>query len=100
MNKQESSKKVKAWENLERSKAAAKAQEVAKDTRKKSPESTSSEPQKKGGNRKSGKEARVKVIRLVTAEGEEVTPSSSERREVVLTPAPGYVEAEGRRVLT
>ena len=39
------------------------------------------------------------MIRLVTAEGEEVTPPPEERREVALTPAPGYVEAEGRRVL-
>jgi hypothetical protein len=81
-------------------KTTTKAQEVSKDTRKKSPESTSSEPQKKAGNRKSIREVRIRVIRLRTAEGEEVTPPSEERKEVVLTPAPGYVEAEGQRVLT
>ena len=82
MNKEESSIKE-ARENLEKSKTTAKAQEVSKDTRKKSPESTSSEPQKKAGNRKSTREVRIRVIRLVTANGEEVTPPSEEQREVV-----------------
>lgn len=98
---EEENKKIKeAWENVERSKAAAKAQELTEDTRKKSQDSTSSEPQKNRGNRKSTRDARIKVIRLVPAEGEEVKPSSSERREVVLTPSPGYVEAEGREILS
>ena len=79
VSKEDETKKIKeAWENPERTKATAKAQEVTKDTRKKSPDSVSNEPQKKKGNRKSTREARVKVIRLVSAEGEEVTQSPSE----------------------
>jgi hypothetical protein len=88
VSKEEENRKIKeVWENLEKAKAKEKAQEVKTEARKKSPESTSSEPQKKGGNRKSTKEARVKVFRLISALGAEVISSSSDRKEVKLTPA-------------
>ena len=80
--KEESKKLTESWANQEKTPKANK--EEKQKTRKDSPESTSSEP-KNTGNRKIKRTARFRMIRLKPA-------------TVILTPAPGWEEAEGRQV--